>query len=205
MDRKKLFLKIFKKAEKKYGKSTKRLAGEGWNKGWKLLVATIMSAQSRDEVTIPIAEKLFKKFPSVRKLAAARLSSIESTIKSINYYKTKSKHIKGACQKMVKDYKAKVPDSIEELITLPGVGRKTANLILGELHKKDAICIDTHCHRIANVVGLVNTKTPHQTEIELEKIAPRRYWNRINRIFVLWGKEVRGRDKKKLLAKLEES
>ena len=84
------------------------------------------------------------------------------------------------------------------------MGRKTANLVLAEIHSKDAICVDTHVHRFSNVLGLVTTKTPHETEIALQKIAPRDYWSKINRIFVLWGKDVRGRDKKRLLNKLDE-
>ena len=93
--------------------------------------------------------------------------------------------------------------AIEELVELPGVGRKTANLVIAEVHDGDGICIDTHVHRISNVLGLVKTKNPTETEFALMKIAPRTYWSRINRLFVLWGKSVGGRDRKKLLAALE--
>lgn len=202
-EQKKIFLKIFKKVDKKYGSSTYRLAGEGWDMDWKLLVATIMSAQSRDETTIPIAEKLFKKYPSLKKLAAAKQSSIEKEIRSMNYYKTKSKHISLTAKMLIKDFKGKVPDTIEDLVKLPGVGRKTANLIITELHDMDGICVDTHVHRISNVFGIVKTKTPHQTELELMKVAPKKYWPRINRLFVLWGKNAPGRNPDKLLAALE--
>jgi len=121
----------------------------------------------------------------------------------MNFNKTKSRNIIAAAQMLIRDFNGKVPDNLEELIKIPGVGRKTANLILTELHEKDAITVDTHLHRIANVLGLVHTKNPHQTEIELMKIVPRRYWSRINRIFVLWGKDAYGRDRKRLLGKLE--
>ena len=201
-ERRKLFLKIFRKAEKHYGPSAKRLAAEGWKHDWQVLITTILSAQSRDEVTIPIAENLYKHYPTLKKLANAPLSSIERQLKSMNFYKNKSKHIKASAKMLVENYKGKVPDDIQELIKLPGVGRKTANLILSEIHSKDAICVDTHVHRISNVFGIVQTKTPHQTELELEKVAPKRYWPRINRIFVLWGKEVRGRDPMKFLEKI---
>ena len=104
---------------------------------------------------------------------------------------------------MIDNFDGKTPDNIDELLKIPGVGRKTANLIITEVHNKDGICVDTHVHRISNVLGLVKTKTPHQTEEELKKIAPREYWSRINRIFVLWGKDVSGRDKRKLMEKIE--
>jgi endonuclease-3 len=199
-----LFLKIFKQAEKKYSKSSKRLAGEGWQHDWQTLIATIMSAQSRDETTIALAQKLFKKYLSLDKLSKARYQDVLIILKSLNYNKTKSKNIISSSKILLEKYKGKVPDTIEKLVTLPGVGRKTANLILTEIHKKPGITVDTHVHRISNVLGLVKTKTPHETELALQKIAPERYWNKINRIFVLWGKEVQGRNKEKFLNKLNE-
>jgi len=202
--KKQLFLKIYKKAEKKYGPSSYRLAGDAWPSPWKTLITTILSAQSRDETTIPIAEALFKKFPTLESLAKAPLSQIKKQLKSMNYYKTKSKHVKLAAQVLIKDFSSKVPDTMEDLTSIPGVGRKTANLVLTEVHKLPGITVDTHVHRISNVLGLVKTKTPHQTELALIKLAPQKYWYKLNRLFVLWGKEVPGRDKKRLLAKLEE-
>lgn len=199
------FLEIFKKAEKHYSASSKRLAGEGWKQDWMTLIATILSAQTRDETTIPVAEELFKKYPKVEKLAKAKLYGVEKTIRRINFYKNKSKHIIGAALWLIDNgYKdGAVPDTIEELIKMPGVGRKTANLVITEVHAKDGLCVDTHVHRIANVFGFVKTKTPTQTEIELKKLVPKNYWSKINRIFVLWGKDVRGKDKKKFLEKLK--
>ena len=105
---------------------------------------------------------------------------------------------------LLEDYGGKVPDNIDELVKLKGVGRKTANLVLAVVHKQDSITVDTHVHRLSNVLGLVDTRNRSKTEDELKKIAPKKYWSRINRIFVLWGKDVPGRDKEKLLKKLEE-
>jgi len=198
-----LFLKLFKRAQKKYGRSKKRLAGEGWDTSWKLLVATILSAQSRDEMTILIAKRLFVNYPNLKKLACASVSGIEQSLKGMNYYKTKARNVKGTAQGLLKDFCGRVPDEIDELVKLPGVGRKTANLIITELYDKDGICVDTHVHRIANVLGLVHTKTRDKTEEALKEVAPRSYWKKINRIFVLWGKEVPGRDADRLLRKLE--
>lgn len=203
MNKKKYFLQIFKKAENKYGKSEKRLAADGWEKDWQTLITTIMSAQSRDETTIPIAENLFKNYPSLESLAKAKYSDVLKIFKSLNYNKTKGKNVILAAQYLINNYQGKTPDTIEKLIEIPGVGRKTANLIITEVHNKDGICVDTHVHRISNVLGIVKTKTPHQTELELQKIAPKKYWARINRIFVLWGKDVPGRKKQLFLEKLE--
>ncbi len=199
MNRSEYFLKIFKNAEAKYGSYTKRLAAEGWQHDWQMLIATIMSAQSRDETTIPIAEILFKRYPSLKKLACARYEDVFEIIKSINYNRTKAHNVIGAARYLVEKHGGKIPKKIEELVEIPGVGRKTANLVLSEVHKLDSICVDTHVHRLSNVLGFVKTKTPEQTEYELMKVAPKKYWSRINRIFVLWGKEIQGNDKRKLL------
>ncbi len=202
MNKQKHFLEIFKKAEKKYGKYEKRLAGEGWKEDWQMLIATIMSAQSRDDTTIRIAEELFNKYKSLDKLADAEYKDVLSVLKSLNYNKTKAGNVVACAKMLISDFGGEIPEEIDELVKLPGVGRKTANLVLSEIHNKDGICVDTHVHRIANVFGFVKTKTPEQTEFALRELVPRRLWSRINRIFVLWGKEVPGRDKKRFLKKL---
>ncbi len=204
MNKQEQFLKVFKQAERKYSVSQTRLAGEGWQHDWQTLITTIMSAQSRDETTIPIAESLFKKYPSLNSLANAHYQDVLTILKSLNYNRTKAKHVIGAAGYMITHFNGQVPDTIEQLIQIPGVGRKTANLVLTECHKKEGICVDTHVHRIANVLGWVNTKTPTQTEFALQKLAPQSYWSRINRTLVLWGKDVPGKDKERLLAKIKE-
>lgn len=204
MNKRDYFLDILARAEKRYGTYDKRLAGDSWKEAWQTLIATIMSAQTRDEVTIPVAEKLFARYPDVNALSKAKVSNVLALIKSVNFSKTKAKNIVGAAKYLIEHYGGRVPDTIEELVELPGVGRKTANLVLSEVHNKNGITVDTHVHRIANVFGFVHTKTPHQTELALQKLSPEKYWSRINRLFVLWGKEVRGYDKKKFLAKLKE-
>ena len=203
MNKQALFLSIFKKADKKFGKSTYRLAGEGWVEPWQTVVVTIMSAQSRDETTIPIAEALFARYPTLVSLAEARYDDVLSILRSMNYNRTKAKHVIACAKEILVRYNGEVPETIEELITLPGVGRKTANLVVTECFGKEGICVDTHVMRISNVLGLVKTKTPTETEFALMEVAPKRYWSKINRVFVLWGKAVPGRDKKKLLAALQ--
>ena len=187
---------------KKYGNSTKRLAAEKWGANWKTLISIMMSAQSRDEITIPIARNLFKKYPKLKDLANAKILDVKKIFNSLNYNNTKAKNVISTAKLLLKTYKGKIPDNLNDLIKLPGVGRKTANLVLSEIYNKQTITVDTHCHRISNVLELVNTKNPLETELELQKIAPKRYWNKINRLFVLWGKDVPGRNKEKLLKKL---
>jgi len=203
MNKKQYFLKVFKAAEKKFSKSEKRLAAEKWEKPWQTLLTIICSAQNRDEVTIPVMESFFKKFNTLEKIAYAHPKAIKKYLRPINYFENKSKYVQQTAKILLEKYNGKVPDNIKSLIALPGVGRKTANLFLSEIHNKDTITVDTHVHRISNVLGLVNTKTPKQTELALQKIAPKKYWGKINRIFVLWGKSCPGRDKDKLLKKLE--
>jgi endonuclease-3 len=196
MDKKKEFLRIFKLAEKKYGKSDYRLAGEAWPEDYQTLITTIMSAQSRDETTIPIAEALFDKYDTLDKLANAKFSDVLKILKSMNYNRTKSKNVIGAAKGMVNEFSGRVPDEIDELVKLPGVGRKTANLVLSEIHKKDSICVDTHVHRISNVFNFVDTKNANETEMALRELVPKKYWSKINRIFVLWGRMFQARIRK---------
>ena len=196
------FIDIFRKAELKYGLVEKRLAAEGWDYPWQTLLATIMSAQSRDETTIPIAENLFAKYSDLPSLAHAKYSDVLKVFRSLNYNKTKARNVIDTAKMLLGQYDGQVPDTIEELIVLPGVGRKTANLIITEVFGKEGICVDTHVHRISNVFGFVKTNNPSETEFALREVVPRQYWSRINRIFVLWGKDVPGRDKQKLLTAL---
>lgn len=199
MNKKQLFKKYFFAAQKKFGRSTKRLAGDAWPKSWQTLIATIYSAQSRDELTIEVMEKTFRKLQTLEKFAKAPLTKIKNLTKKINFYKTKSKNSKATAQILIKKFKGKIPKTIEQLTSLPGVGRKTANLILSEIHNKEGICVDTHVHRLSNVLGIVKTKTPLETELALKKIAQKNKWSKINRLFVLWGKSVRGKNKKKII------
>lgn len=205
MNKTEYFLKIFRKAKAKYMKKVRRLAAEGWKYPWQTLVATIMSAQSRDVTTIPIAEELFRKYPTLLKLSKANYQDVLRVFRSVNYNRTKAKHVIEAAKFILKEFKGKLPDTLEELTRIPGVGRKTANIVLFEVHKKPAIAVDTHIHRLSNVLGFVKTKTPEQTERELKKIVPKKYWTDVNYVFVRWGQSVPGRDKEKLLRSLQKT
>lgn len=197
------FKKIYSLAKKRYENEARRLAAEGWEKDWQVVTSTIMSAQNRDESTIETAEKLFEKYPDLEHLANANLEDVQNILSSINYYKNKSKYIIKSANQLLKWHDGRVPDTIPELLKLTGVGRKTANLVLTEVHDKPAICVDTHVHRMSNVFGIVNTKNADATERELKRIIPKKYWKNINRYFVLWGQDVPGRDKERLLSHLQ--
>ncbi|MCF7866732.1 endonuclease III [Candidatus Woesearchaeota archaeon] len=201
-ERKKLFLKIFLKAKKHYDKESRRLAGEGWKFPWQTLIATILSPQTTDEVTIPVSIALFRRYTSLKSLSDANFDDVKKIISRVNYNNTKTKHVIMTAKILVEKYNGKVPDTINELLELPGVGRKVANLILAEEFNKQAVCVDTHVHRISNVFGFVKTNTPDQTEQELMNVVPKKYWNKINRVFVLWGQDVKGYDKDKFLDKI---
>ena len=167
-----------------------RLAAE-WDEPWQVLIATILSSQNRDVRTIEICNILFRKYDSVEKLARARLHSIEKVIRSINYYKTKARHIREAARIVVKD--GFIGESVEELMRLPGVGRKVANVYLVQVHGAAAIGVDTHVARISQKLGWSKNKNPHKIEKDLEALFPKRYWNSINYIVVRFGQSVRSR------------
>ncbi len=168
-----------------------RLAAE-WDEPWKILIAIILSAQNRDSRTIAVCEELFKKYPTPSKLGSARLSSIEKIIKSINYYKTKARNIK-ASAKIISD--EGIGNSVDEIIRLPGVGRKTANVYLSEIGK-DAVGVDTHVKRISFKLGWTKNKKPDKIEKDLMDLFPRKYWSKINEALVKFGQEF-GRSKNK--------
>ena len=183
------------KALKKYDKKL-RLAAEGWDEDWKVLISTILSAQTKDETTIKYSEILFKKYNSIKKLAKAKLKDVKKIIRPINYYKTKSKHILQTSKIISRKYKGKVPQSREELLELPGVGRKVANVYLVEAHNAAAIGVDTHCARLARKLGWSKNKNPHKIEKDLESLFPKKYWNSINYILVGFGRGFRKEEDK---------
>jgi endonuclease-3 len=169
---------------------TPRLAAEGWDEEWKVLFSPILSAQTRDEKTIEVCEKLFKKFNSVGKFANASLKSIRAEIKSINYYKTKAKNLKNCALMLVKKYHGEIPKTFEELIELPGVGRKTANVFLSEARNEQTIGVDTHVARLSQKLGWTKNKDPHKIEEDLKKLFPQKKWSLINDVLVRFGRSV---------------
>ena len=157
---------------------------------FKILIGTILSARTRDENTTKVIKKLFARFSTPDDIASADIDEIKKLIRSIGFYNVKAERIKQVSQIIVSKFGSQVPDDIDSLLELPGVGRKTANCVLVYAFNKPAIPVDVHVHRISNRLGLVDTKTVKQTEIELNKLVDRRLWTKVNNTFVMYGQNV---------------
>jgi endonuclease III len=168
----------------------KELQMEEDNNPFKILIGTILSARSRDENTSKIVRKLFQKYKNARELANADLNDIKSIIHSIGFYNTKAERIKQVSKIIVEKFQGIVPNKAEDLLELPGVGRKTANCVLVYAFNKPAIPVDIHVHRISNRIGIVKTQNPKKTEEELIKIIDRKYWLVLNNTFVRYGQNI---------------
>jgi endonuclease-3 len=168
----------------------KRLQLEEQGDPFKILIGTILSARTRDENTTRAVASLFRKFKDAKELADADIAEIRAIIRSVGFYNVKAMTIKKVSKLIVEKFNGSVPDNIEDLLELPGVGRKTANCVLVYGFNKAAIPVDIHVHRISNRLGLVNTKTPEQTEIDLSFAIDRKHWLKINHTFVTYGQNI---------------
>jgi endonuclease-3 len=158
---------------------------------FQVLIATMLSAQTRDAVTLEASTRLFRRARTPRSMARLSTSEIERLIYPVSFYRNKAGHVKATCARLLEGFGGVVPSTMEELLSLPGVGRKTANLVRIVAHQRpDSICVDTHVHRIANRFGWVGTRTPEQTERALYGVTPRRWWSRLNLYLVTWGQHV---------------
>lgn len=158
---------------------------------FQILIATMLSAQTRDAVTLEASTRLFRRARTAGTLAALPVRTIERLIYPVSFYRHKARHVKATCRELLTRFSGRVPLTMDELLSLPGVGRKTANLVLILGHRSERnICVDTHVHRIANRLGWVQTKTPEQTEQELYSVAARRWWPIINLYLVTWGQNI---------------
>lgn len=155
-----------------------------------LLIATRLSAQCTDARVNLVTPALFETYPTMEAFAQANVEDIENLIRSCGFYHTKAKEIKEMCQMMLSDFGGKVPDTIEDLTRLPGIGRKTANIICGDIYGKPAVAADTHCIRITNRLGLVHTKDPLKVELQLKEILPPEESNNFCHRCVLHGRAV---------------
>ena len=153
---------------------------------FKVLVATILSARTKDEVTAKASERLFKVAPDAPSLARLTEDEIRPLIFPVGFYKSKAGYL-AKLPDALDAFGGQVPEEIDDLVTLPGVGRKTANLVRAVAFDKDAICVDTHVHRIMNIWGYVRTKTPLETERALRRKLPRKHWKEVNGILVAFG------------------
>jgi endonuclease-3 len=171
--------------------AVEKISEETQEDPFRVLIATMLSAQTKDAVTAGASARLFRvaRTPATMvKLAEARIRRL---IYPVSFYRTKARHVRQTCRQLIDRYGGHVPDRMDELLTLPGVGRKTANLVLILSHSsRENICVDTHVHRIANRLGWVRTKTPDQTEFALYRLVQKRFWPRINLYLVTWGQNV---------------
>lgn len=157
---------------------------------FKILIGTILSARTRDEVTTTVIKALFSRFKNPDELSGANLSDIKKLIQKIGFYNVKAARLKEVSQLIIKKYNGEVPSNLNDLLTLPGVGRKTANCVLVYGFKKAAIPVDIHVHRISNRIGIVNTNNPEETENVLQKSIDKKYWIRVNETFVTFGQNI---------------
>jgi len=171
--------------------AVEKIAEEEQSDPFKVLIATMLSAQTRDPVTFEASKRLFARGGTPRELVRLRVRTIERLIYPVSFYRHKAQHVRETCRLLLDRYGGGVPTTMAELLTLPGVGRKTANLVLiVALRSEDNICVDTHVHRISNRLGWVETRTPEETEQALYQVAARRWWPAINLFLVTWGQNV---------------
>jgi endonuclease III len=197
-------VKQFSKVYSVFKKYYKAVPLEIYGKNqYKTLVSTLLSSRTKDEITLQASQRLFKKAPNIKKLKTLDAAMIEKLIYPVGFYKTKAKQLVKLAVILTKNYKDKVPGNKSVLTSLPGVGGKTANLVLNRAFGIPAIAVDTHVHKIANALGWVKTKTPEQTERKLTKILPKKYWRDTNRLFVSIGRQFGSR--KKLLRFLKDN
>lgn len=154
------------------------------------LIATLLSARTTDEQVLNVYPGLRKKFPTLQDLAKAPVAQIERCINSIGLFRNKAKAVKALAKQLLEEYGGKVPDTMEELIKLPGVGRKTASCVLGYAYKKPAIAVDIHVFRIAHRLGWVKGETPERVEEELKALVPEEMWREVNRVIVHHGRAI---------------
>ena len=156
-----------------------------------ILIATLLSARTQDATTHAASTRLFKRARTARRLARLPLGEIERLIYPVSFYRNKARHVKACCEMLTTRFGGWVPRTMEELVTLPGVGRKTANLVMILAFKsRDNICVDTHVHRISNRLGWVRTAAPDETELALYRATDQRWWPLINLYLVTWGQNV---------------
>ncbi|MFH0859646.1 MAG: endonuclease III [Candidatus Altiarchaeota archaeon] len=169
--------------------------GTSWAVVWdtnpfKVLISTVLSQRTKDANTEKASNRLFRRFKTPKQLANANIRTIETLIKPSGFYKVKAERIREISRQLVEKFGGTVPEDMDTLLSLPGVGRKTANCVLVYAYNKPAIPVDTHVHRISNRIGWVRTRTPEQTEQQLSNVLPREYWIEINELLVKYGQRV---------------
>ncbi len=183
-------IRILRKAVRNLTTPSVTLVGQKWNDPFLVLISCLLSLRTKDSTTLPASQRLFGLADNPKDMLRLSSRTIEKTIYPVGFYRTKARNIKLISRDIIEKFGGKVPDTIEELLTLKGVGRKTANLVLTEGYHKPAICVDTHVHRISNRLGYLISKNPAETEGILRTKLPRRYWMEYNSLLVMWGQNI---------------
>ncbi len=181
---------ILKAAAKDLPDPSVTLVGKRWRNPFLVLISCVLSLRTKDQTTLPACERLFRLANNPQAMLKLSVPEIEKAIYPVGFYKTKARNILGICRDIIEKFDGKVPEEIDTLLTLKGVGRKTANLVVTEGFGKLGVCVDTHVHRISNRLGYVKTKTPEKTEWALRKKLPKELWMEYNPLLVTWGQNV---------------
>ena len=171
--------------------AVEKISAEQADDPFQILIATLLSARTQDATTHAASTRLFKRARTPRSMAALKVRELERLIYPVSFYRNKARHVKACCEMLLTRFEGQVPSTLDELVTLPGVGRKTANLVMILAFKsRQNICVDTHVHRISNRLGWVRTTLPEETEQALYGATARRWWPLINLYLVTWGQNV---------------
>ncbi|MBR33888.1 MAG: endonuclease III [Nitrospinae bacterium] len=183
-------IKILKKSIKQWKVPIVTQVAEDGRDPFKVLISCILSLRTKDDTTAAASSRLFKITDNPAKMLKIKDRTMEKTIYPVGFYRTKTRNIKSICRILVDKYKSRVPDEIDELLKLKGVGRKTANLVVTLGYNKLGICVDTHVHRISNRLGYISTTTPEKTEFALRKRLPQKHWIIYNDLLVTFGQNL---------------
>jgi len=183
-------IKLLKIAMRKLPDPSVTLVGKKYKSPFLVLISCLLSLRTRDETTLPASERLFTRADTMQAMLKVPVAELEKLIYPVGFYKTKAVRIHEICRDLIGRFKGQVPEEIDDLLTLKGVGRKTANLVLTEGFGKPGICVDTHVHRISNRLGYIKTKSPDATEKALREKLPLKYWIEYNALLVTWGQNV---------------
>jgi endonuclease-3 len=181
---------ILKKEARRLNTPVVGLIAQKTKDPFQVLISCILSLRTRDETTAKASARLFKLADTPLGLSKRTPLEIETAIYPVSFYRNKTKSILAICRALIETYQGNVPNDIERLLTLPGVGRKTANLVVTVAYRRPGICVDTHVHRISNRIGYIQTKTPEESEMALRKKLPERYWIKFNDMLVPFGQFV---------------
>lgn len=183
-------IRIFKKKVRDLPDPSVTLVGKKWKDPFLVLISCILSLRTKDETTLPASGRLFRLAHTPREMLKLKPQDIEQVIYPVGFYRTKARAILGICRDIIEKFGSQVPRDMDALLTMKGVGRKTANLVLTEGFGLPGICVDTHVHRISNRLGYVRTRTPYDTEMMLRKKLPPRHWIDYNALLVTWGQNI---------------